>query len=89
MSQIGSPQSYKRNAFLSIYIAALFAKCKYGVEMDILYVRCDFNHLNKACIKTKVSLLQMILEYYISLLTSKFTKLYQHKIGIMGKSNYQ
>jgi hypothetical protein len=25
----------------------------------------------------------MILEYYISLLTSKFTKLYQHKIGIM------
>lgn len=53
MSKIGGPRCCKRNAFLSIYNAALFVKRKYGVEMDIEDIRCDFSHLNEQCIQTR------------------------------------
>ncbi len=53
MSQIGGPRCCKRNAFLALSMAAKFVKDKYGVEMDIKEVHCEFRNFNSQCIKTR------------------------------------
>lgn len=53
MSTIGGPRCCKRNAFISLLIAAKFVNEKYGVQMDILDNKCEFSSWNKQCIKER------------------------------------
>ncbi|MFA5421904.1 MAG: DUF5714 domain-containing protein [Bacilli bacterium] len=53
MSEIGGPRCCKRNAFLSISSGAVFVKEKYGVEMEISDIKCEFSILNKQCLLTR------------------------------------
>ena len=50
MSEIGGPRCCKRNAFISLSIAANFVKDKYGIEIELSDVVCDFSSKNKQCI---------------------------------------
>jgi hypothetical protein len=50
MSEIGGPRCCKRNAFLSIGYAVKFVKEKYGVEMELNDITCEFSKFNKQCI---------------------------------------
>lgn len=50
MSKIGGPRCCKRNAFISISNAVEFVKAKYGIEMKIDDITCDFSNKNKQCI---------------------------------------
>jgi hypothetical protein len=50
MSEIGGPRCCKRNAFLSISYAVKFVKEKYGVEMELNDITCEFSKFNKQCI---------------------------------------
>ncbi len=51
MSKIGGARCCKRNAFLSLSLAAKFVKDKYGIEMERGDIHCDFSPLNKQCLK--------------------------------------
>ena len=51
MSEIGGARCCKRNAFLSLSLAAEFAKEKYGAEMESDKIQCDFSPLNNQCLK--------------------------------------
>ncbi len=51
MSQIGGPRCCKRNAFISITTAVKFVGEKYGVEMEIEDIECEFSTKNKQCIR--------------------------------------
>lgn len=51
MSKIGGPRCCKRNAFLSLATAVEFVNKKYGLDMEINDVKCDFSDMNKQCIK--------------------------------------
>lgn len=53
MSKIGGPRCCKRNAFLSIITAVEFINKKYGVNMEISDVKCEFSDLNQQCIKER------------------------------------
>lgn len=53
MSKIGGPRCCKRNAFLSVSTAVEFVKKKYGVEMELNEVKCEFSNLNNQCLKNK------------------------------------
>lgn len=53
MSQIGGPRCCKRNAFISITIAVKFVKDKYGIEMELPDISCQFSSMNKQCIGFK------------------------------------
>ena len=50
MSVIGGPRCCKRNAFLSLSTAVEFVKDKYGVEMELEQIICEFSTKNKQCI---------------------------------------
>lgn len=52
-SKIGGPRCCKRNAFLSIINAVEFVNKKYGVEMDVSNVKCEFSSFNQQCIKER------------------------------------
>lgn len=51
MSKIGGPRCCKRNAFLSISTAVEFVKEKYGFEMELEEIKCDFSKYNMQCLK--------------------------------------
>ena len=51
MSKIGGPRCCKRNAFLFLATAVEFVNKKYGLDMEINDVKCDFSDMNKQCIK--------------------------------------
>lgn len=53
MSQIGGPRCCKRNAFLSIAQAVKLVKEKYGVEMELDTIKCEFTDFNQQCIKSR------------------------------------
>ena len=53
MSKIGGPRCCKRNAFLSLSYAVNFVKAKYGINMEIGDVKCEFTRFNQQCIKDK------------------------------------
>lgn len=53
MSKIGGPRCCKRNAFLSIFEAAKYVKEKYGINMVINNIECEFSKLNQQCIKDR------------------------------------
>ena len=53
MSKIGGARCCKRNAFLSLLIAANFVKKKYGINMDTDKISCDFSNKNAQCLKYK------------------------------------
>ncbi len=53
MSEIGGPRCCKRNAFLAIGHAVNFVKEKYGIEMDLSDVSCEFYKINKQCIGSR------------------------------------
>ena len=53
MSKIGGPRCCKRNAFLSLATAVEFVNKKYGLDMEINDVKCDFSDANKQCIKER------------------------------------
>lgn len=53
MSEIGGPRCCKRNAFLSLNSGAKFIKEKYGVEMELGNIECEFSSWNKQCIGTR------------------------------------
>ena len=50
MSEIGGPRCCKRNAFLSLSTAVEFVKDKYGIEMELEEIVCEFSSKNKQCI---------------------------------------
>ena len=50
MSKIGGPRCCKRNAFLSLSSGVRFVKEKYGVEMELDEIECEFSSWNKQCI---------------------------------------
>ena len=54
MSKIGGPRCCKRNAFLFLATAVEFVNKKYGLDMEINDVKCDFSDMNKQCIKEDV-----------------------------------
>ena len=51
ISEIWKPRCSKRNAFLSLATAVEFVNKKYGLDMEINDVKCDFSDMNKQCIK--------------------------------------
>jgi len=53
MSKIGGPRCCKRNAFISISSAIKFVKEKYGIEMELNDINCEFTNFNKKCIKER------------------------------------
>lgn len=53
MSEIGGPRCCKRNAFLSLSSGAKFIKEKYGVEMELSNIECEFSSWNKQCIGSR------------------------------------
>lgn len=53
MSEIGGPRCCKRNAFLSLELAAEFVKEKYQVAMEIGDTKCEFTNWNHQCIKER------------------------------------
>lgn len=53
MSEIGGPRCCKRNAFLSLSSGVRFVKEKYGVEMELDEIKCEFSSWNKQCIGTR------------------------------------
>lgn len=53
MSKIGGPRCCKRNAFLSLSLAADFVKARYGVDMQTENTECEFNSFNRQCIKSR------------------------------------
>ena len=53
MSEIGGPRCCKRNAFLSLSSGVRFVKEKYGVEMELDGIECEFSSWNKQCIGTR------------------------------------
>lgn len=52
MSKIGGPRCCKRNAFLSLSYAVKFVKEKYGINMEIEDIKCEFTGFNQQCIKS-------------------------------------
>lgn len=50
MSKIGGARCCKRNAFLSLSYGVKFVKEKYGTEMEITDITCEFSQKNKQCI---------------------------------------
>jgi hypothetical protein len=50
MSHIGGPRCCKRNAFLSISAGIEFVNRKYGIQMELNDIKCEFSKLNKQCI---------------------------------------
>lgn len=51
MSKIGGPRCCKRNAFLSLFVGANFAKEKYGISMKLpKTIGCEFVKYNSQCI---------------------------------------
>lgn len=53
MSKIGGPRCCKRNAYLSISTAVIFAKEKYNIDLDTEDVNCEFSKFNNQCLKNK------------------------------------
>lgn len=53
MSKIGGARCCKRNAFLSLSYAVKFVKEKYGIEMDLGKIECEFSPSNKQCLSDK------------------------------------
>ena len=53
MSEIGGPRCCKRNAFISLSTAVEFVRDKYGIEMELEEIVCDFSSKNKQCIGLK------------------------------------
>lgn len=53
MSKIGGPRCCKRNAFLSLMAAVEFVNKKYGVNMEIDDIKCEFSDFNQQCIKER------------------------------------
>ena len=50
MSEIGGPRCCKRNAFLSLSSGVKFVKEKYGIEMELDEIKCNFSGWNKQCL---------------------------------------
>lgn len=53
MSKIGGARCCKRNAFLSLTHAVKFVKEKYGIEMELNKIECEFSPSNKQCLNDK------------------------------------
>ena len=53
MSEIGGPRCCKRNAFISLSTGIEFVNKKYGVEMELDSISCEFSTKNKQCIGLK------------------------------------
>ena len=55
MSEIGGPRCCKRNAFISLSTAVKFVKDKYGIEIELDKIDCEFSSKNKQCIGIRCS----------------------------------
>ena len=53
MSEIVGPRCCKRNAFISLTNAVKFVKVKYGIEMELEGIVCEYKNTNKQCIDLK------------------------------------
>ena len=53
MSEIGGPRCCKRNAFISVTEGIKYANEKYGLNMPINNIGCEFSNLNKQCLNKK------------------------------------
>ena len=53
IAEVGGPRCCKRNAYLSITTAAEFVKERYGLELPLHEVKCEFSGENKQCIGVK------------------------------------
>lgn len=53
MSKIGGPRCCKRNAFLSLSNAVKFVEKKYGIQMELEDIKCEFTDFNQQCIKER------------------------------------
>lgn len=53
IAEIGGPRCCKRNAFISIHTAIEFVKEKYGIELEISDIHCEFSARNKQCLHHK------------------------------------
>ena len=53
IAEVGGPRCCKRNAYLSITTAAEFVKERYGLELPLHEVKCEFSGENMQCIGVK------------------------------------
>lgn len=53
MSEIGGARCCKRNAFLSLSEGVKFVREKYGVEMELDGIRCEYSSKNQQCLKNR------------------------------------
>lgn len=53
MGAIGGARCCKRNAFLSLSHAVKFVREKYGIEMELDKIKCEFSPSNKQCLHEK------------------------------------
>lgn len=53
MSKLGGARCCKRNAFLSLSYAVKFVKEKYGVEIELDKIECEFSPQNSQCLGNK------------------------------------
>jgi hypothetical protein len=53
MDKLGGERCCKRNAFLSLSVAAKYAKKFYGIEIELGDIHCDFSSSNAQCLKEK------------------------------------
>lgn len=60
MAEIGGPRCCKRNAFLSLSTAAAFVKERYGIQLELAEIHCDFSPKNKQCIGKRCPFFQEV-----------------------------
>lgn len=53
LSQIGGPRCCKRNGFLALTTAVNFIRERYGIQLAMEEIRCEFSPRNKQCIGTR------------------------------------
>ena len=53
IGDIGGPRCCKRNAFLSIQTGIAFVKERYGIELELHPIICEFSCYNQQCIKER------------------------------------
>ncbi|HAR47630.1 MAG TPA: hypothetical protein DCX39_04085 [Firmicutes bacterium] len=53
IAELGGPRCCKRNGFTALLIGAIFVKEKYGIELEVEDITCEFSPLNQQCIGTR------------------------------------
>lgn len=57
-AEIGGPRCCKRNGFLALSTAANFVRERYGIDLPMDEIRCDFSPRNKQCIGARCPFFQ-------------------------------